>query len=51
MFAAAGIIHCGSLLDSDVADIKTAMAVNWREPMYTVEDSLGAETEVCSPDQ
>lgn len=51
MFAAAGIIHRGSLLDSDVADIERAMAVNWREPMYTVKDSLGVETDVRSPDQ
>lgn len=49
--AAAGIIHRRSLLDSEVADIERPMAVNWRGPMYTVKDSLDAETDVCSPDQ
>ncbi|GGN24028.1 putative oxidoreductase SadH [Lentzea pudingi] len=40
VFAAAGIIHRGSLLDSDVADIEQVMAVNWRGSMYTVKAHL-----------
>ena len=40
VFAAAGIIHRGSLLDSDVADIERVMAVNWRGLMYTVKAHL-----------
>ncbi|MEV6236747.1 SDR family oxidoreductase [Lentzea sp. NPDC051838] len=42
VFAAAGIIHRGSLLDSDVADIDRVMAVNWRGLMYTVKAHLPA---------
>ena len=42
VFAAAGIIHRGSLLDSDVADIERVMAVNWRGLMYTVKAHLPA---------
>lgn len=40
VFAAAGIIHRGSLLDSDVADLEKVMAVNWRGLMYTVKAHL-----------
>ncbi|WP_082373453.1 SDR family NAD(P)-dependent oxidoreductase [Nocardia sp. NRRL S-836] len=40
VFAAAGIIHRGSLLDSDVADVERVMAVNWRGLMYTVKAHL-----------
>ncbi|SER77634.1 Short-chain dehydrogenase [Lentzea xinjiangensis] len=40
VFAAAGIIHRGSLLDSDVADIERVMAVNWRGLMHTVKAHL-----------
>ena len=40
VFAAAGIIHRGSLLDSDVADIERVMTVNWRGLMYTVKAHL-----------
>ena len=42
VFAAAGTIHRGSLLDSDVADIERIMAVNWRGLMYTVKAHLSA---------
>jgi NADP-dependent 3-hydroxy acid dehydrogenase YdfG len=45
VFAAAGIIHRGSLLDSDVADIERVMAVNWRGLMYTVKAHLPAVAE------
>lgn len=40
LFVAAGTIHRGSLLDSDVADIEHIMAVNWRGLMYTVKAHL-----------
>ncbi|MEU3642944.1 SDR family NAD(P)-dependent oxidoreductase [Lentzea sp. NPDC034063] len=40
VFAAAGVIHRGSLLDSDVADIERVMAVNWQGLMYTVKAHL-----------
>lgn len=40
VFAAAGIIHRGSLLESEVADIEQVMAVNWRGLMYTVKAHL-----------
>lgn len=40
VFAAAGIIHRGSLLDSDVGDIERVMAVNWQGLMYTVKAHL-----------
>ncbi|USX56703.1 SDR family oxidoreductase [Lentzea sp. HUAS12] len=40
VFAAAGTIHRGSLLDSDVADIEQVMAVNWRGSVYTVKAHL-----------
>ncbi|WP_158102759.1 SDR family NAD(P)-dependent oxidoreductase [Lentzea kentuckyensis] len=42
VFAAAGIIHRGSLLNSDVADIERVMSVNWRGLMYTVKAHLPA---------
>jgi len=42
VFAAAGIIHRGNLLDSDVADIERVMSVNWRGLMYTVKAHLPA---------
>lgn len=42
VFAAAGIIHRGSLLDSDVEDIERVMAVNWRGLMYAVKAHLSA---------
>lgn len=42
VFAAAGIIHRGSLLDSEVADIERVMSVNWRGLMYTVKAHLPA---------
>ena len=42
VFAAAGTIHRGSLLDSDVTDIERVMAVNWRGLMYTVKAHLPA---------
>lgn len=42
VFAAAGVIHRGSLLDSDVADVERVMAVNWRGLMYTVKAHLPA---------
>lgn len=40
VFAAAGIIHHGSLLGSDVVDIERVMAVNWQGLMYTVKAHL-----------
>ncbi|GHH62492.1 SDR family NAD(P)-dependent oxidoreductase [Lentzea cavernae] len=40
LFAAAGIIHRGSLLDSDVADVERVMSVNWRGLMYTIKAHL-----------
>lgn len=40
VFAVAGIIHRGSLLDSDMSDFERVMAVNWRGTVHTVKAFL-----------
>lgn len=40
VFAVAGIIHRGSLLDSDISDFERVMAVNWRGMVHTVKAFL-----------
>ncbi|WP_394617383.1 SDR family NAD(P)-dependent oxidoreductase [Lentzea sp. JNUCC 0626] len=40
VFAVAGIIHRGSLAESEVADVERVMSVNWRGLMYTVKAHL-----------
>lgn len=40
VFAVAGIIHRGSLLDSDISDFERVMAVNWQGMVHTVKAFL-----------
>lgn len=40
VFAGAGIIHCGSLLESEVSDIQRVMTVNWLGVVHTVKAFL-----------
>lgn len=40
VFAVAGIIHRGSVLDSDVSDIRRVMSVNWLGVVHTVKAFL-----------